>query len=408
MTKNQDSFHYKNERNFETLKFALDQHAIVSITDIKGSITYVNEKFCEISRYSREELLGKNHRMLKSGEHSTEFYLGMWKTIASGNVWHGVIKNKNKEGGFYWVSASIVPILNENGKPIQYFSIRTDITEHVNFLKEMDQLARLKSVGQLANGIAHEFNTPIQFIRSNLQFINNSIKCFRNTNSAYQRLMDSAKKQMGLSKEINYVEEVIKKEDLEYVFEEMPHAIEQTLEGTERVCQVVQAMKDFSHTEVLAKNRIDINFALLTTLNVSRSEWETTANVETSFDPELPSILAFPGELNQVFLNLIVNAAQAIVKKGGDKKGSIAITTTKNTSFVEIQISDTGLGIRPENSDRIFEPFFTTKEVGQGTGQGLTVAYNIVTNRHQGSINFETKPGQGTTFLIRLPIDAAN
>jgi signal transduction histidine kinase len=195
--------------------------------------------------------------------------------------------------------------------------------------------------------------------------------------------------------------------DTPFLIQEIPIAISQSLEGIKRVSEIVQAMKDFSHPGVKEKTLLDINHALETTLAVAKNEWKYVANLETAFDQDLPKVLCIPGAINQVFLNIIVNAAHAIASICQDeyqKNGIIQITTRKDGDFVEVRIADNGPGIPEEIQPKIFEPFFTTKEVGKGTGQGLAIAYDVITSRHKGQIYFETEVGVGTTFVIRLPI----
>ena len=189
--------------------------------------------------------------------------------------------------------------------------------------------------------------------------------------------------------------------------EEIPQTIAQSKDGVSRVAAIVRAMREFSHPGSEEKVLVDINHALDNTLMVSHNEWKYVTEVETDFDPSLPMLSCLPGEINQVFLNLIVNAAHAIgevVGKGGNKLGTISISTRAEEGWIEIRIADTGGGIPEAIRDRIFDPFFTTKKVGVGTGQGLAIARNVVVEKHQGNLRFTTEAGQGTTFIIRLPL----
>jgi signal transduction histidine kinase len=200
---------------------------------------------------------------------------------------------------------------------------------------------------------------------------------------------------------------LVEPEDLDFLVNEIPAAIQQSLDGIGRVTKIVQAMKEFSHPGSDDKKMININKAIETTLDVSRNVWKYTADIETNFDPELPLVPCFPDELNQVFLNLIVNAAHAIEEKNTNsesQKGTIMVTTKKNNNWVEICIKDTGKGIPKEHNSRIFDPFFTTKEVGKGTGQGLSIVHSVITKKHKGEVSFESKVNEGTSFLVRLPL----
>ncbi len=187
----------------------------------------------------------------------------------------------------------------------------------------------------------------------------------------------------------------------------MPTALRQSLEGVDRVATIVRAMKEFSHPGTLQKQEVNINHGIRNTITVSRNEWKYVAEIETDLDETLPAVPCLPGELNQVILNLIVNAAHAIRDRtGGDgTKGTIRVTTRRADDWVEIRVTDDGAGIPAAIRDRVFEPFFTTKEVGKGTGQGLTIAHAVITKKHGGTLTFETEEGRGTTFIIRLPLD---
>ena len=196
--------------------------------------------------------------------------------------------------------------------------------------------------------------------------------------------------------------------DTGYLLEEIPKAIEQSLEGVTRVSTLVRAMKEFSHPGTKEKIPLDLNRAIESTTTVTRNEWKYLADLETEFDPSLPMIPCHVGEFNQVILNLIINAAHAIadvIGKEGSTKGKIKIETRNCPEWAEIRIQDTGSGIPEKVRARIFDPFFTTKEIGKGTGQGLAIARSVVVDKHGGSIHFETEVGKGTTFIIRLPHD---
>lgn len=274
--------------------------------------------------------------------------------------------------------------------------------------RELDLAQKLESVGRLAAGVAHEINTPIQYVSDNTRFLDEAFKDLLELQKAQTTLLDAARKGSVEPDLITIIDEAIEEADIDYLMDEIPRAILQALEGTARISKIVGAMKQFSHPGSDTKKVVDINDSLESTLTVSSAEWKYVANVEKDFDPNLPSILCFPGELGQVFLNLIVNAAHAIADVVGDdekQKGIIRLTTRHLDDNVEIRIGDTGPGIPESSHDKLFESFFTTKEVGRGTGQGLSIAHKVVVDQHSGSIDFETTVGVGTTFIIRLPIE---
>jgi two-component system, NtrC family, sensor kinase len=295
---------------------------------------------------------------------------------------------------------------------VEFLSINAhDLTDHKRVERERNQMEiqlrhaqKLESIGHLAAGIAHEINTPTQFIGDNLRFLQDAFNDLLGLLRQFHLLLENARGQafaQGLVDEIEKTMEAINLADLE---KEIPTSIAQSLTGVQRVAKIVQAMKDFSHPGTESKVPVDINRAIESTLTVCRNEWKYVALVQTDFDPSLPLVSCLPGEFNQVILNIVVNAAHAIADKvRGNGMGAIGVSTRPHGHGVEIRISDTGTGIPESARERIFDPFFTTKEVGKGTGQGLAIARSVVVDKHQGEIFFETEMGHGTTFVIRLP-----
>ena len=270
------------------------------------------------------------------------------------------------------------------------------------------QAQKLESVGRLAAGIAHEINTPTQYIGDNIEFLQIAYENIVHLLGVLCRMRDSAKDSSVMPALLSEAKDLAEKTNLEYLMEQIPRAIEQSLEGVRRIASIVQAMKEFSHPGPAEKTLADLNQCIRSTVTVSRSEWKYVADLITDLDGGLPLVCCLPSELNQVFLNLIVNAAHAIGDVVGENsvcKGNIAISTRQDGEWAEIRIADTGFGIPEEIQDRIFDPFFTTKEVGRGTGQGLAIAHSVVVDKHGGTITFESKVGIGTTFIIRLPIE---
>jgi signal transduction histidine kinase len=261
-------------------------------------------------------------------------------------------------------------------------------------------------VGQLAAGIAHEINTPIQYIGDNIRFLKDAFSDLSGILSSYEGLLLAARKSNLPPETIQQVVKAAEASDAGYLLEEIPKAIEQTLEGVTRVSTLVSAMKEFSHPGTKEKVLLDLNHAIDCTITVARNEWKYVADLETDFDPSLPLIPCLPGEFNQVILNLIVNAAHAIadvIQDGGIDKGKITLQTRNCQQWAEIRVTDTGTGIPEKVQGRIFDPFFTTKEIGKGTGQGLAIARSVVVDKHGGTIHFDTGEGKGTTFIIRIP-----
>jgi len=304
---------------------------------------------------------------------------------------------------------------------------RKELQQALTHLKqaqsELMQAQKLEAVGRLAAGIAHEINTPIQFVNDSVRFVQDAFGDLLGLVGRYHQLRDSAASgtiDPGSLAELAAAEEAA---DLEYVLENIPKALERSVEGLGRVATLVRSMKEFAHPERKQKAPADVNKALSTTLTIARNEYKYVADVETDFG-ELPPVLCLVGELNQAFLNIIVNAAHAIeaATRGTEEAGSargqgegaaraidgprgvIRVETRRQGDSVRIAISDTGTGIPEEIRGRVFDPFFTTKEVGKGTGQGLAIARNVVVDKHGGELAFETEAGRGTTFVIRLPV----
>jgi PAS domain S-box-containing protein len=313
-----------------------------------------------------------------------------------------------KDGSKIWLTMSIRAI-RQNGVVVRYEGMCEDCTERNLLREQLLQAQKLESVGQLAAGIAHEINTPTQYIGDNVRFLKDAFVDLTSLLASYQHYFLDSQINSLSPKMIQEVEEAVKNADSDYLLEEIPKAIDQTLEGISRVTALVSAMKEFSHPGTKEKILLDVNHAIGSTITVARNEWKYVADLETDFDLSLPLILCLPGEFNQAILNLIVNAAHAIAdviqKDGGPEKGKIFVQTRCFPDGAEIRVKDTGSGIPEGIRDRIFDPFFTTKEIGKGTGQGLAIARSVIVDKHGGSLHFETEEGKGTTFIIRLPRD---
>ncbi len=309
---------------------------------------------------------------------------------------------------------AVVPIIKTvlsvtmDGRPHQV-AILIDITHRKDMERQLAYAQKLESVGQLAAGIAHEINTPIQYVGSNLQFFKSVYDKIIALLEAYQELdacMATGGNFFSCRADLRHI---LEDDDLGELLDEIPQALADALEGVERVASIVLAMKKFSHPDVEERKLFDVNEALLNTMTIARNEWKYVAEVQTELADDLRRIFAVPGDINQVLLNVLVNAAHAIKEKLGNSgdKGLIVMRTRNLDDQVEIQVSDTGCGIPESNRQRIFDPFYTTKEVGKGTGQGLAITLAVIT-KHGGSIDFDSRLGEGTTFIIRLPVDVEN
>lgn len=285
--------------------------------------------------------------------------------------------------------------------------LRAEIIERERMQHELAGAQKLEAIGHLAAGIAHEINTPAQYVGDNTRFLRDAFGDLDALLVQYDRLLQAARQNTVTDKLVAEVEAKLDDVDIDYLREETPNAIEQSLEGIERVTEIVRAMKDFSHPGTGEKQAVDLNRAIHSTLTVSRNEWKYVAEVVTDLDPALRPVPCLAGDINQVILNLVVNAAHAIgeaIRDRADRKGTITVRTRQEGNWAVIRIEDTGTGI-PENiRENVFDHFFTTKDVGQGTGQGLSIAHSIVVQKHGGTIGFETEEGEGTTFIVRLPL----
>jgi two-component system, NtrC family, sensor kinase len=284
--------------------------------------------------------------------------------------------------------------------------IGSDVTEREVLGQQLRQAQKLEAIGQLAAGIAHEINTPIQYVGDNTRFLQESWPAFHTLFSLTREMQQEATPGPISPQTLQRLDALAQETDFEYLQTEIPSALEQSLEGIQRVTKIVRAMKEFSHPGSEEKKLIDVNQAIETTITVARNVWKYVADMETHFDPDLPRVLCHAGEFNQVILNLLVNAAQAMEQAVGDGsqgKGKIVVSTVRAGEWAEISIADTGAGIPEAARSRIFEPFFTTKPVGKGTGQGLALAHTAIVRRHGGKIWFDSELGKGTTFYIRIP-----
>ena len=381
----------------------------IVITDRDAKIEYVNPAFERITGYSRSEAIGQFTRILKSGRHDHAFYTSLWNSLGRGKVWSGRFINRRKDGKLYEEEARISPVRDRSGKMVGYVAVKRDVTREKTLERQLRQAQKLESLGTLAGGIAHEINTPIQYVSDNIRFLQDAFQDLSRIEGKYQKLVAAAKTSTeALQALAESLVRAAKEIDRDYLLNEIPAAIAQSLEGVERVAGIVQAMKEFSHPGGEEKTAIDINRAIESTVTVSRNEWKYVAELQLDLDPGLPQVPCLPGEFNQVILNMIVNAAHAIgeVGKTGpeSKKGRIDIRTRQKGEWAEIQIADSGCGIPSQNREKVFDLFFTTKEVGRGTGQGLAIAHTVIVEKHGGRIDFESQIGQGTIFNIKLPL----
>jgi two-component system CheB/CheR fusion protein len=341
-------------RRAQDLERALDSSAIVAATDVRGDINYVNDTFCQISKYSREELIGRNHRILNSGFHSPEFFKDLWKTIANGKVWRGELRNRAKDGSIYWVDTTIVPFLDDRGKPHRYVSIRYDITDRkAQELRLRDQAA-LVQLGRMAAVVAHEVRNPLAGIRGALQVI--------------ESRMDPAARERAVAREI--------------------------VQRIDTLNSIVEDLLTFARPRPPVLGPVDLQ-QLSSALDALSQNDPAFARVKVDTD-RMNGIVTADAELMKlVLVNLITNSAQAM--KG---EGRVTLTASRDGAWRTIQVADEGPGIPPDVMAHLFEPFFTTKS--RGTGLGLATVRRLI-EAQGGSVTITCPPGGGTTAAIRLP-----
>ena len=326
------------------------------------------------------------------------------------------IRYTRPDGKDGFLNVAVNPFVGEEPGQSGFLLLGEEITERKILEMQLAQAQKLEAIGQLAAGIAHEINTPIQYVGDNTRFVQESFADVSNLLEKYRHLLKAAQAGPVPSELVVEVKNAVDDADVEYLSEEITSAIQESLEGIAHVTEIVRAMRGFSHPGVEEKTATDINDIVKGAITVARNEWKHIAEMETDFDTSLPLVPCLPGEFSQAILNVLVNAAHAIadVMRDGSgakepalslSKGTIAVSTRQDGDWAEIRISDTGTGILKEVQPRIFDPFFTTKDVGKGTGQGLAIAHNVVVEKHSGVITFETEVGKGTTFIIRLPIE---
>jgi PAS domain S-box-containing protein len=289
------------------------------------------------------------------------------------------------------VVTSKVPLRDENGEVIGIIGVGFDITERKLAEQRLAQGEHLESIGRLAAGVAHEINTPIQYLNDSVYFIRDAMQDILAHYAKLAALLPA---------------EASADEDIDDLKRELPPALDRVVDGLGRIAEIVRSMKEFSHVDQREMSRVDLNRAINSTLIIARSEYKYVADVVTDFQ-QLPPLTCHGGQINQVVLNLVVNAAHAIADKvkGTPDKGVITVKTGIENGFAVVSIGDTGGGIPEAIRKRIFEPFFTTKEVGKGTGQGLSIAHSVITS-HGGTLDFTTEMGKGSTFYVRLPLAA--
>ena len=366
------------------LKAALDAHAIVAITDQTGRITYVNEKFCEISKYTEAELMGQDHRIINSQFHPKEFIRELWTTIARGKVWKGELRNRAKDGSIYWVDTTIIPFLNDEGKPYQYVAIRADITsrkkteeERASLEHQLLESQKMELLGRLAGGVAHDFNNILMMISGQAELL-------------------------LLTKRLD---------------DESQLKLEAILRNVDRAASLTLQLLAFSRRQAVQLEVLDLRPLLKDFCKMLPRLLGEHVQLDCLVEPDLKKIKADEGHITQILLNLCINSRDAMPKGGRLLIQAQNITVSRGEealfsgvaagSYVELMIKDSGEGIPAHVQGHIFDPFFTTKERGKGTGLGLSIVKSVV-ERMGGALRFHSDDSRGATFNIYVPQAAAS
>ena len=366
-------------------------------------IEELNEIAAQIMRAPRKHILGR---------HCYEFFCGddpnkqACPVMDEGRAIENIEQDLIDAYGTRHTLLKTVTKVKLNGRAMLLETF-LDITQHKMLETQLRQAQKLEAIGQLAAGMAHEINTPIQYVSDNLRFLHDAyLDILKLQDKCIDVAVDFGKGSEE-SEALSSIKHIMDELEWRELKEEIPGAIAEALNGTGQIARIVRAMKAFAAPDVGFKQAVDLQQAIENTLTVSHMEWKQVAEVTTDYAPELISVHCCPGELNQVLLGLIVNAAHAVqeaVRGSEGEKGRIIIATRRKGTWAEIEISDTGVGIAPEIRERIFEPFFTTKEVGKGTGQGLAMAYHVICDKYGGAIEVDSEPGRGAVFTLRLPL----
>lgn len=379
----------------------------ILVIDKSGKFTYANRQMSNmLGLMNPSELIGMEcTRFLDSGDFEN------FRTRIMAPEGQSVVKFEvsftRLDGHHVATLVSPTAVYNDADEYNGSFAVVTDITTLKHLQSQLFQSQKLESIGQLAAGIAHEINTPTQYVSNNVRFLKDATNDLIELLRSFDLVLLAANDNRRIAEALEAAAAAKERLQTESLLVEVPEAFADIFEGLERISTIVGSVKRFAHPGQDGMAPADLNEAIRSTITVSTNEWKYVADLETDLDPQLPPVLCVISAINQVVLNLIVNAAHAIAEitdNGGTGKGIIRVQTRRIVDFVEIRVTDTGIGIPEAIRNRIFDPFFTTKDVGKGTGQGLAIARTIIYETHHGSIEFESEIGRGTTFIVCLPL----
>ncbi len=378
---------------------------LIAVVDAHGKRIYNSPSYRAVLGFDPDELQGSHAFAQIHPEDKGIVHQAVEKARTTGRGELAVYRMRHRDGSWRTLESCAGVVHGADGQLAYFVIVARDVTQRRELELKHQISQKLESIGQLAAGIAHEINTPTQYITDNTRFLAEAFGQFGRLLGQYRTLREESAATCAARAQALAAAET--EAELDYLLGEVPRALQQNLDGLARVARIVQSLKEFSHPNSPDQAPADLNRAIETAIAVCRHEWKYVADVVTEFDGNLPQVPCVLDEFNQVMLNLLVNAAHTIgdaLKARGEKRGTITVRTRVEGDTAIVEVADTGAGIPPELRGRIFEPFFTTKEVGKGTGQGLAIVHAVVVKHHRGSVDFTSEVGRGTTFRLRLPL----